>query len=216
MKTIAFIDNFIETPVIHSVNDFILRTKLPCSYHMPATYGMESLKKCKQADGYVLLGSASHVTEKLDWHQQLLDFLLPKIEKGTPVLGICFGHQLLAYHFGSEVNYIHQNQTKHTEAREISFLNSTLGIQKNTNLLLGFSHSQEVKTVPTGFDVVAKSKICAIEALKHKKLPIWTFQSHPEASEFFLKDSAELQDEKTIQQVIRNGQAVLDGFVREL
>jgi GMP synthase (glutamine-hydrolysing) len=50
--------------------------------------------------GIVLTGSHDMVTDKLDWSERTANWLRKQVEKQTPILGICYGHQLLNHALG--------------------------------------------------------------------------------------------------------------------
>ncbi len=53
--------------------------------------------------GIIVTGSHSMVTEHLDWSERTAKWLAGAVAQQIPVLGICYGHQLLAYALGGEV-----------------------------------------------------------------------------------------------------------------
>lgn len=53
--------------------------------------------------GAVITGSHANVTEHHDWSERLAGWLPEAVERRIPILGICYGHQLLAYALGGEV-----------------------------------------------------------------------------------------------------------------
>jgi GMP synthase (glutamine-hydrolysing) len=212
---ILFIDSFINDPVNHCVNEFVERTSYPVTYHQPAKYGFGSLKALKQTPiGIVILGSASHVTQNCSWHSELLDWLIPFLNAGVPVFGICFGHQLLANYYGGEVGHIDEEKTQFTQARTLSFKTDFLGIRKGEDLVIPYAHQQIVKSLPMGFDVVAHSENLAYEVLKHQTNPIFLMQGHPESSLEFIKDELGNSNAISSEAIKENGNKILDGFLK--
>lgn len=63
----------------------------------------EALPDALRAEAIVIGGSAHSVFEELPWIGDLERLLAEAIQKGTPVLGICFGHQLIAQALGGRV-----------------------------------------------------------------------------------------------------------------
>lgn len=137
--------------------------------------------------GVISLGSYAHITDNLGWVKDLGEDLREKIiEKGIPYFGICFSHQLLADIYGGKVDYIENRdvlpEKKYNEFREIQTVSqypeSFLGGKKR--FLSKARHEQEVKNVPENLELIFSSDACQIEGLKHKSLPAFSVQSHPE------------------------------------
>lgn len=214
LKSIAFIDCYTETPVNNSVNSYCLHSnKVIPTYHMPSKYGLKSLENLERVDGYIILGSASHVSDKLSWHKELLDFIIPKIESNIPTLGICFGHQLIADYYGCQIGYINDDHSINTHARDIEFTANESNYKQNAKMKLGFAHSQVVTKITNDFTSFAKSSLSEFEALKHNRYNYWSVQAHPEANEYFLKSEVNLCSETDTSEIITNGYSLIDKFV---
>ncbi|MBZ9571308.1 GMP synthase subunit A [Methanobrevibacter sp. TMH8] len=132
----------------------------------------EEIKE-KDPIGIILGGGPS-----LDESGNSIEYITNIDELDIPILGICLGHQLIAKSFGGEVS------TSSTE----SYAQIEIDIIKDDILFNGIespmkvwtSHKDEVKTLPDDFEILAKSNICDIEAMKHKKKNIYGIQFHPE------------------------------------
>jgi len=109
-----------------------------------------------------------------------------QIDAGTPTLGLCFGHQLIAYLYGGKVAYLNEEKQKRQGFHQITILKNRLW-QAAQGLLFS-SHREAVMTCPQEFHIIAKSETVPIEGLEHNHLPLWTLQPHPEATDTFLRN----------------------------
>lgn len=208
---ISFIDCYIETPVHNCVNDFIIKNQSLSTYHMASTFGLRSLEDESTPKAYVILGSASHLSQNLSWHKELAQFIDSKLRENIPVLGICFGHQLMADFYGCEVGFIHEDEKTYKEAREVKLINDCYDIKKGTELTLAFCHSQVVKNLSSDFKNIATSNLFENEIIQHKSLPFIGIQAHPEASmNFLLKEAHESQENSV--KAKRDGETFLSYF----
>ena len=183
---IAVVDPAVHSPELCSFNWMSSRSDLALTYHLPALFGFKSFPKdMKALKGVIVLGSASSVNDDLDWQRSLKDWLFKVIEHEIPVLGICFGHQLIAHMYGANIAYLFPDQRKLTGFRRVKLAFDDFKIKKELELFS--SHNQHVTDIPKGFVVAGQTPDVAIEALKHKKKPIFTVQTHPEASETFIE-----------------------------
>ncbi len=104
-----------------------------------------------------------------------IDFLR-RIEK--PILGICFGHQLVGIAFGSGVHSTGKMLEGYYVVRKTQDDELFSGLQDE--FLLMESHEEYVNELPYEFEKIAESPNCSIEAMKHRVRPIYSVQFHPE------------------------------------
>ncbi len=111
------------------------------------------------------------------------DFKAPKpdpriLEMKLPILGLCYGHQLIAQMSGGKVK----------PAKQKEFGIAYVTIDKPVGVLKGIgrkekvwmSHGDTVFAIPSEYEVLAHSDNCPVAALKHKNKPIYGLQWHPE------------------------------------
>ena len=116
-------------------------------------------------------------------------------ELGIPVLGICYGMQLMSDHFGGVID---SNIKKEYGQCEVWIdTNSTIfdGLSENQQVLM--SHGDTVKVKPEGFEVIAKSGD-AIAAIGDETRKMYGFQFHPEVD------------------LTENGMKMLENFIRKV
>ena len=96
----------------------------------------------------------------------------------VPVLGVCFGHQLMAHAFGSVVvkNKEHVLRFVKTTALVRDPLFS--GLPRDMMLLE--SREEVVQALPASFRLLARSETSPIAAMKHDRRPLYGVQFHPE------------------------------------
>jgi len=97
---------------------------------------------------------------------------------GVPVLGICYGLQLMAYELGGTVGA--GNSREYGRATVSVSGDSPLfkGLEKNQQTWM--SHGDHVTAVPDGFTVSGESKTCPVAAMENTALQLYGIQFHPE------------------------------------
>lgn len=122
------------------------------------------------ADGLILGGGPS-----LDKTGQCADYLR-KLD--IPILGICLGLQLMAITFSGNV----------APGTIGGYAEVEIEVVTENDILKGFpktfktwaSHADQVSEIPVSFEILACSKICEIEAMRHSTKPLYGVQWHPE------------------------------------
>ena len=99
---------------------------------------------------------------------------------GIPVLGICYGMQLMTYTLGGNVAKANKREYGTTE---VNIDNSSLLFEgfENTNGFL-MSHTDFVETVPEGFKNIASTPSCPNAAMENKERKLYGIQFHPEVN----------------------------------
>lgn len=141
-----------------------------------------------ETDGVVLLGSAASVHDRHAWLGALAEWLAPLLhgEVRLPLLGVCFGHQLIAQLAGGNVGYVGPDHEKLVGVATTRLDGGRL-LGGSGELRVVVSHREEVQQLPPGYRVTATRPESAIDGLEHERLPIFSFQFHPEAREEFAR-----------------------------
>jgi GMP synthase (glutamine-hydrolysing) len=143
----------------------------------------DRLPEFHQVSGVVITGSHAMVTEHHAWSEYSAEWLQTAAQKQIPTLGICYGHQLIAYALGGSVAYMQGG-------REVGTLPVTLQpAAKQDYLLQGLpdqilvqlSHRQAVMELPEDAVWLASSDRVPFEAFRYGDR-VWGMQFHPEFS----------------------------------
>ncbi|HXV77623.1 MAG TPA: gamma-glutamyl-gamma-aminobutyrate hydrolase family protein [Candidatus Polarisedimenticolaceae bacterium] len=137
-------------------------------------------------DGVVLLGSRASVFDRLGWLTELGDWIAPIVAGRVrlPLLGICFGHQLIAHVAGARVAPLSDDGAKRVGV-ETSILEGSRLVPGRVEIPVVVSHREIVRACPERFQVVARRQSVPIDGIEHDELPVFAFQFHPEARDEF-------------------------------
>ena len=102
------------------------------------------------------------------------------LDLGVPVLGICYGMQLLAYNLGGGLE---QSETREYGPADLKFVRSCAlwdGIDISRASRVWMSHGDTVKTPPAGFLVTGSTDTLEVAAMADEARRIYAVQFHPE------------------------------------
>jgi GMP synthase (glutamine-hydrolysing) len=100
------------------------------------------------------------------------------LDLGLPVLGLCYGHQLIAHMAGGKVGPAKRREYGATYVT----IDMPVGVLKGLNKRekVWMSHSDIVFSVPREYEVLAHTENSPVAAFRHKEKPIYGLQWHPE------------------------------------
>jgi GMP synthase-like glutamine amidotransferase len=135
------------------------------------------------ADGIVLSGSGISIS-RLESDPDLMAAFLPQLEAirsgQMPVLGVCFGHQLVAYAFGCTII---DSAVKESAIMPVDVYHES-DLVRQTSITVEVHHQREIlcdDVFEGNFSVQGSSGACKAQIIKHKDLSVYGVQFHPES-----------------------------------
>lgn len=141
----------------------------------------EPLPDLADTAGIIVTGSPAYVTDLEPWNAIAAAYLRDAHEREIPVLGVCYGHQLLAWAFGGEVGF-------HPNGREIGSVpiystdaasGDCLFAELPAQFVAQVSHQQSVLGLPEGATLLARNDFDPHHAFRLGQTT-WGVQFHPE------------------------------------
>ena len=207
------IDPAVLKPAIESFNRIASVAPYPVTYHLPALYGTNSLNMFNHdVRGIIVLGSAASVNDDNKWQQDISDIMIDASANCIPVLGLCYGHQLIGHIYGGKVEPLWSGEKKQGE-RIVRLKKSNIWGEPSTGPLL-YSHQDGITEVPPDFEIIADSDLVSTDAIASKSEPVWGFQTHLEATQAFVNEHH--LPVKDARESFKFGHSLLDKFILSL
>lgn len=128
----------------------------------------------------ILSGSKTCILDSSPWVHRLMDFVRKVVDSRTPLLGVCYGHQIISRAYGGdaavrisptpEIGWVEIEQTAPGPLLE--------GLPQRFHSFQ--SHFEEVLKAPPGFIPTATSPRCSIQSYYVEGKPVFGVQFHPE------------------------------------
>lgn len=155
--------------------ELIARRVRECGVYSIVKPGDISLDKIREIDpiGIILTGGPNSVYEKESPHCDKAIF-----DIGIPVLGICYGMQLLSWSLGGEVSPCSSSEYGRTKMQVSTDSPLFAGLDPAQIGLM--SHTDQVTKLPAGFRSIAHTVSCENAAIENAAKKLYGFQFHPE------------------------------------
>ena len=158
-------------------NQLIARRVRKCNVYsevVPYNISIEKIKE-KNPKGIIFTGGPASVygEDSPKCSEEIFNL-------GIPVLGICYGMQLMAHTLGGKVTSANTREYGETN---VNLDNTSPLFQgfNNTNIFL-MSHTDYVEKVPDGFKKIADTPVCPIAGMENSERKLYGIQFHPEVN----------------------------------
>ncbi len=170
----------------------LLRSANPAlSFKSYAVIDGEVPDDARLADAWLITGSRHGVYERLAWMAPLEALIRKAVAAERPVVGICFGHQIVASALGGRVAKSDKGWGVGIHEYEIVAEAPWLAPRPATRrFAINAVHQDQVIAPPEGARVLARSSFCPYAALAYGRAAL-TFQGHPEFDNAFARDLLE-------------------------
>ncbi len=156
-------------------NQLIARRVRECNVYAevcPYTLSLDEIKK-KNPKGIIFTGGPNSVYDEKSPHYDKAIF-----ELGIPILGICYGSQLMAYTLGGVVETAPVSEYGKTDIEINTSSKLFHGIDEKT--VVWMSHTDYIAKVPSGFSITGHSSVCPVASMEDASRGLYATQFHPE------------------------------------
>lgn len=156
-------------------NQLIARRVRECNVYceiVPYTEGLDEIL-ARKPKGIIFTGGPNSV-----YNPESPSYDKAIFEAGVPILGICYGCQLMAYKLGGKVQTAPVSEYGKMEV-EVS-RKSLLFHNVSSKTVTWMSHTDYIAEAPEGFKITGITKNCPVAAMENKNRKLYAVQFHPE------------------------------------
>jgi GMP synthase-like glutamine amidotransferase len=164
-------------------------------------------EKLEACDAYLITGSRFGVYEDHQWIRDLEALVRDLFAAEIPIIGICFGHQVIAQALGGQVGKSSKGWGVGVHTWKIAAKPDWMN-HDDEHFSMLVSHQDQVHTLPANGKTLAQSEFCSIAAYQIGSTALG-FQGHPEFSKAYSEAIMELRRDIIGEQVYQTGMASL-------
>lgn len=139
---------------------------------------LPNLEQLDKDSAYLIPGCNLGAYDDIDWIKDLIEWTRKAFDLGARLMGVCFGHQLIAYALGGDVKRspkgwgIGMRESNIVDGEALKYFS-------DGKLRLLYNHHDQVTQLPDGATLISTSEFCPIESYRigHQ---VMCFQGHPE------------------------------------
>lgn len=159
----------------------------------------DALPHPRQLEAVLITGAAAGVYDGLEWIAPLEDFVRAAYANKTPMVGVCFGHQLIAQALGGTVR---KSEKGWGIGRHVYQVLPENGVVDGDAVAIAASHQDQVIEPPDDALTILSSDFTPHAGLLYANGATLTVQPHPEFDVEFAQVCCELRDGKVPEDVV--------------
>jgi GMP synthase-like glutamine amidotransferase len=160
----------------------------------------------KSLQAILITGSSAGVYDELDWIAPLEDFVRASYAKQIPMVGVCFGHQLMAQALGGIVR---KSEKGWGIGRHVYDIAPGNGVIEGARIAIAASHQDQVIEPPQGARTILSSSFTEHAGLLYGNGAALSVQPHPEFETGYAHVCCELREGKAPDALVAQAKASL-------